>query len=389
MKRVGHASRAVLMLACWLIAGWTAWAQELVEGPVPPEYDTGSVEDWVTPEERKNSRFYVGRFQDTYSQDLEFGAISGVAEDLIQGFRELDWGANQPQHALILRHLAPFLGDLEFALRTPGIVGPLDLLSEQDAFLRAFNSTSRGVQTLQLGSLRLPGQEDDVPGYFGNRSEAPGDWLPLYLYDDAESELRDADVYRLTLARRHMRDWRLLEQTLSELLNSQIGVVRQENVRFLEHQVERWENYLDRGYSQMPWESLFNGYVLSLPEHGPPDRQWILLHPSLGIEASTSSIDDIRVKESLQVELLGHIWYRGDDLDNYWGVSASASFREDLDPGLGVLVHLRRHWSLGVTWHDFDEDPYLFLSVDLFRFARRKAPVYVERYEDLRQLLGQ
>ena len=62
--------------------------------------------------------------------------------------------------------------------------------------------------------------------------------------------------------------------------------------------------------------------------------------------------------------------------------------RDDLDPGIGALVHFKRNYSFGVTWHGEDEDPFLFFSVDLFSFAKQKAPQYVEKYEDLRARLG-
>jgi hypothetical protein len=90
----------------------------------------------------------------------------------------------------------------------------------------------------------------------------------------------------------------------------------------------------------------------------------------------------------MHVEFLGHIWYRGEQLGDYWGVSATVSLREDLDPGIGVQVHIKRNWNLGVTWHDVDEDPYVFFSVDLFRFAKQSASKYVAEYEDVRAQLG-
>ena len=130
MKGLGRTGRGVLVLACWLVAGWSARAQELVEGPVPREYDTGSVGDWVTPEEQQSSPFHVDRLHDTYSDALQVGAIAVVAEDLITAFSELEWTTNRVEHARILAHLEVFVGDLRFAMQTPGIVGPLDPLSE-------------------------------------------------------------------------------------------------------------------------------------------------------------------------------------------------------------------------------------------------------------------
>jgi len=90
----------------------------------------------------------------------------------------------------------------------------------------------------------------------------------------------------------------------------------------------------------------------------------------------------------MHIELLGHIWYHGKQLENFRGLSLSASLREDLDPGIGVMFHVKRHWSVGVSWHDVDEDPFVFFSVDLFRFAKQSATSYVEKYDTVRTLLS-
>jgi hypothetical protein len=95
-------------------------------------------------------------------------------------------------------------------------------------------------------------------------------------------------------------------------------------------------------------------------------------------------LDESRAKEALHIEALGHVWYWGKKLDRFWGVSAAVSLREDLDPGIGVLIHLRQNWNLGITWHDVDEDPFLFFSVDLLQLVRQNATQYTKRYESVR-----
>jgi hypothetical protein len=81
------------------------------------------------------------------------------------------------------------------------------------------------------------------------------------------------------------------------------------------------------------------------------------------------------------------LWYTGREYENYLGLSAALSLREDLDPGVGVLVHFRRNLNLGITWHDVDEDPYLFFSLDLFRLVSSNSKKYIDRYEQLRNRL--
>jgi len=343
---------------------------------IPPEYESG-VDEWVLDLERQESPFARERFDDTYLELIRSGELDEVVSDMISTFDAVDWGAREPEQQKILRQLYAFLAALKIALQAPGITGPMDTVEEQDAFLAALNGESFGLSSLKLETLVDP-TDQDVPGYFADTGNA------LYLYVWTE----DGENVRLVLSSEEVRQWRLLEHALSNLVNVQVRLVRAENVKELKEAVVRWENYLDKGYSQMPWEALLNGYLIEPPELGPPDHQWVVLHPSVGVEFSVDPIDDMRVKESLQIEVLGHVWYRGKDLSDYWGVSATVSLRSDLDPGLGAMVHLKRNWNVGITWHDHDDDPFLFLSVDLFRFARENASGYVERYENLRQDLG-
>ena len=77
--------RALLVIAVGSFAGLAVPAQELVEGPVPEEYDNGSVEHWA--EQEAASPFHAKRFEDTYATALEAGAIAGVAEDLVRSFQ--------------------------------------------------------------------------------------------------------------------------------------------------------------------------------------------------------------------------------------------------------------------------------------------------------------
>jgi len=358
-----------------LLAGPAFPFQTVVDEP-PVEFED-PVGDWVTPHEQEHSPFYRGRFADRYADRISSGAIYSVAEELVDTFDALDWGANESARQKIVSQLREFLVALNIALNAPGIAAPLDTETEQDIFLKRFNELRFGLDSLKMEELKDRSGED-VQGYFGG---TPNEIL---LYEWIENGAK----VRLLLKRTQVREWRLLQNALSNLVHDQIRLVRRANVKALQRAVTRWENYLDKGYSQMPWESLVNGWLIDAPELGPPDHQWTILHPSLGVELSVDPLDDARVKEAMHVEVLGHVWYRGDELEDYWGVSATVSLRSDLDPGLGFLVHVKRNWNVGVTWHDVDEDPFLFLSVDLFSFAKKKAPKYVAKYRQQRAMLG-
>jgi len=367
------------LLAIVLVATTAAVvAQTLVSG-VPPEYEQ-PVDTWATPDEVANSPFHRQRFADVYSGKVRAGRVADIANDMVDRFGALDWAGHASDHQKIMNQLRFFITALDSALRSPGIEGPLDTSEEQSTFLNALNAHDQGLKSLGMETVR-DANGNDVPCYF---KETP-DQLPLYEWAD------DGEHVRLLLPADEVREWRLLQNALSNLVEVQTRLIGTANVQYLRDAVERWENYLDRGYSQMPWESLINGWVIAVPgfpKLGPPNHQWIIVHPTVGLELGVDPLDETRVKEAMHIEVLGHIRYHGEKLGNYWGVSAIISLREDLDPGVGALVHISRNWNLGVTWHDVDEDPFIVFSADLFQFAKREVTKYVERYNEVRADLG-
>ncbi|MDB4222944.1 hypothetical protein N9850_04165 [Granulosicoccus sp.] len=375
MKRLLPAKNGCRLLLLLLLAPVSLYAQEIVT-EVPPEYEK-PVEEWVELLELETSSFYKGRFNDTYAQEIINGNILAVAEDMILEFENSDWGENRNQKQKILNQLQRFKGAMKVALNTEGIEGALDKNAEQNIFLESLNDQNFGLKLLELETLTDVSGED-VIGYFGETD----DELLLYQY------LPDGERVELLLTQNQVREWRLLENALKDLIQKQVFLVSESNIRELKNAVVRWENFLDNGYSQMPWESGINGRLIKVPEFGPPDHQFIFMHPTLGLEFSAESFDETRVKEVLHIELLGHVWYTGHQLDNFRGISLSASLREDLDPGIGVMFHIQRNWSVGVAWHDVEEDPFLFFSVDLFRFAKQNATQYVKEYDAVRRQLG-
>ena len=381
-------TRILALFLCTLVALLAGaprlFAQTLVDAKdVPPEFKAGSVDDSDWALEERTSPFHLEHFKDTYADKLRDGEILSAVSEMVSLFDQQDWGENEPEQEKILNQLRPWLGAMSLALVSPGIEGPLDTLDEQNIFLVAFTEEGFGLDALRMETLAdTSGQfVQFVQGYFSGTPEE----LPLYEWAE------DGERVRLLLTSEQMRQWRLLQNTLTTLITDLSDLLSAKNVQELEDAVERWENFLDRGYSQMPWESLVNGWLIEppgFPELGPPGHQWILLHPTVGLELSVDPLDEAKIKEAMHVEFLGHVWYRGEQLEDHWGVSATVSLREDLDPGIGVLVHIKRNWNLGVTWHDVDEDPFLFFSVDLFRFAKQNASKYVAEYEDVRAQLG-
>jgi hypothetical protein len=183
--------------------------------------------------------------------------------------------------------------------------------------------------------------------------------------------------------------------TVNHLLTDFKQPAIRQTVRAIENAQARWEIYLREGMSQFPWEAAFNSWTIGADNiQYPPRRQWILIHPELGVEVSTRSLKEVTAKESLAIELFGHVWYRWRNLNQpekglrWWGISAAVSLRDDLRPGVGFIAHYGRFVTLGITWHDPDEDgrwfndaPFVMMGIDLFRFAEDRVPSYQKKWE--------
>ncbi len=133
----------------------------------------------------------------------------------------------------------------------------------------------------------------------------------------------------------------------------------------IETSYKQWNNFLDNGFVMYPWEIGLNSALLSWDIRTPPSTQFIFLHPSLGIQVPLDGFSDpvkFRAKESLVIEVAGHLWYRGEFLENYAGVSGTVVLREDLPPGIGVLVRPGRGLAAGLNWHLSANDQKTFIK---------------------------
>ncbi len=345
-----------------------------VENP-PDEYEL-DMDIWITPREKDSSDFHMNRFEDTYKEKIEIGKIYEVANEMIGPFARIDWGEFNTTKQKISNQLKLFLAALKEAQNAPGIVGPINEEVEQNIFINALNDSSFGIHSLQIED------SDDLTakGYF----KGTEDEFYIYKWSIVDS------AYEILLPKKQVRQWRILENALTNLIDKQSKKINSDNTIKLENAVEQWDNFLDNGYSMMPWESLVNGWIIDLPVMAPPDHQWIFLHPLIGFELSVDQLDELRIKEALQIEVFGHLWYRGNNLTDFWGFSTAFSFREDHNPGIGAMVHIKRNWNLGITWHNLagDLNPFLYFSMDLFSFAKKNVPEYIDKYKEIRTKYG-
>lgn len=164
--------------------------------------------------------------------------------------------------------------------------------------------------------------------------------------------------------------------------------MRKRTLKAIEAAKARWATFIDKGYSQYPWEMYLNGRLIDTTdiEH-PPSHQWIFLHPSLGVELSGQKFSSLTAKEALTVQTVGHLWYGWKKKEEpaaglrWIGLSGVVSLRSDVGTGVGVMAHWGKLVNIGVVWHDFNRDGKIFndraainLGIDLYRFAKREIP---------------
>lgn len=142
--------------------------------------------------------------------------------------------------------------------------------------------------------------------------------------------------------------WRAF--TLERLLNAYGATARQRALNELNRLVGLWNNFNNNSYSQYPWELFING--LSKPGPGdlmPPRRQWVILHPNIGVEV-TGPVREWRRLDVVTLEPVGLLFYN-DARTNYWGASLVGTLPTDGGPGAGLLLHLNRSARLGYVYH--------------------------------------
>jgi hypothetical protein len=348
---------------------------------LPRPFTDAAVDTWIAEEHLELDPRYRRRFFEARAAGVAEGKLADVVQEIVEGLRGRPWALHPDAKKKVLAKFEAFAGAFRGAYAAATSDGVLDTPEEQGALLSSLNAAGWGREAF-LPSVIGP-EANPVVAYFVSESDPDAALVP---YKNLSTDAREE--YELLLSRDEMIDFRLRADAVTELLDVQIRLVRGENVASLRQAVERWENYLDKGYSQYPWESLFNGAVLDIPELGPPDRQWIVLHPALGIEVSTRELDEMQVKEALDLEVIGYLKYRGAKYEDFWGGSLTVSLRDDVGPGFGVLAHVSRSFNIGLSWHDFDRDgayfddsPCVFCSLDVFRFVSSTGSKLRDRYE--------
>jgi hypothetical protein len=387
MSSTSFAARArslFLGLVALLAASSLARGQDNVVQDLPPQYSLQAELDWFTPDERATDRRWHERVFERYTEELSAGLHGQVLKLLAEEFRAAPW----PSHTAVQARFQSQLDRVAFAFveaqAKRALEGKLADRTEREKLIAELDESRVGVQSLLPEAVRIdPASTTMILVYF---ADTP-DRFDTYRFTED-------DQHELLLPPELMRDLRLRGEAVRVVLQDFVEPVQKRAYDQILRADRQWTNLLEKGYSQYPWESLFNGWVLDFDAFHPPSHQWILLHPTVGFEASTVSLDEITAEEVVNVEVLGYLHYYGDDYQHYLGGALTATLRDDLGPGLGVVAHWEKGFSLGVAWHDvdgdgdqFDDDPFVYFSVDLFKFVQGERPKFQAARDQLQGML--
>lgn len=152
----------------------------------------------------------------------------------------------------------------------------------------------------------------------------------------------------------------------------------------------RWRSYFADARSQYPWELYVNSLVYesrvrsNLGISGPPNWQWIVLHPDAGMQYVRSAAAGDRFKPALVLELLGYNrWSWGGDHKphNAWGASLVRTYADTVSVpsgAWGVAVHYNNKYTLTLSRHDGKTG--ILLSADLLGALTSISQAWVDRF---------
>jgi len=152
----------------------------------------------------------------------------------------------------------------------------------------------------------------------------------------------------------------------------------------------RWRSYFADARSQYPWELYVNSLVYestlrsNLGISGPPNWQWIVLHPDAGMQYVRSAAAGDRFKPALVLELIGYNrWSWGGDHkpQNAWGASLVRTYADTVSVpsgAWGVAVHYNNKYTLTLSRHDGKTG--ILLSADLLGALTSASQAWKDRF---------
>lgn len=343
MKTSNNTFIYMLLLCCFTVGSvTTVYAQEQ-----PPLIYFETYGNWADNEDPRSYKHVIQRYENEIQQGDWVTVFAGLRDEFEE--TETDWSGNEDVYekflaefdALVLEFLDIYLADNVYIYHLDQITTSRFHESTINAFPRYFSNESNEIKICP---------ETGDAGFCEGRPR---------------------------LTQEQAFDLRYRGNTLQLLLRDFKDEPREIIAQRIEESHKRWVNYIDNGYTMYPWESVINAKFFRWSIKSPPKGQIILLHPGAGVQLPLSllddfSVNDIRVSQSLIIEVLGILKYRGDFGENYWGLSGTIALQDNLGPGFGVNAHLRRNISLGLNWHlsnqpnrTFQKEPHLTISFNL------------------------
>lgn len=225
-----------------------------------------------------------------------------------------------------------------------------------------------GWEKTQVGDVpERSGRKGVVHGFF---LAASGSSLPLYVAYEDERGVEDPTYFAFLTDE---QAWSVAAFCdLASYLKAQVVPIGP-LVAKMDAGDLAWENYLQRGYPQYPWENLLNDKLVSSAWNRPPTHQFVFLHAAPGVLFLLDDAKSSTFEAALLVQALGYIRYFDEDRGWYLGGSLTAAFPADDDVGLGygVTVHLASTTGtlalppldLGVLWHEGQDSDGVMISV--------------------------
>lgn len=193
--------------------------------------------------------------------------------------------------------------------------------------------------------------------------------------DQAVVAARDASRVRAGSCRELLVHYQAIYAGVHHLLQKEYA----KHVReYLDVMQRKWDDFLEKSRSQTWWELAVNSRLWRQGKKSgeflePPDRQWILFHPSVVLEHVSKAADGNRTEEGLMIEVVGANWWQNDKwyqpsgASYVWVYSDRAGLRDWTN---GVAVHFANKYTIGATRRD-GRTGY-FLSVDVLELYKDK-----------------
>ncbi len=285
----------------------------------------------------------------------------------------------------------------------------LAVLRVADAYLATLAAAASSADTAALSRMR-----STVGQAIRDRSDGvePGERSPMqraayWTWDGLQSELGSTGIDVRAMFKRAdcdavprgaacagtratveglLRGARLAERSFTP---DQLAAVQEAEARAAARDA-RWRSYFADARSQYPWELYVNSLVYestlrsNLGISGPPNWQWIVLHPDAGMQYVRSAAAGDRFKPALVLELLGYNrWSWGADHkpQNAWGASLVRTYADTVSVpsgAWGIAVHYNNKYTLTLSRHDGKTG--ILLSADLLGAFTSASQAWRDRF---------